>query len=168
MIHFLLSQSSLVPDFVCITVDTSTLSLPLYPPITPCVQKLLIWPSSARGMGLHTRSTSLTLSSSLCVKGLTRRCYVWNDKAYKLALTLINFRCGNKPTNSTLHVPLGLHGPTSSHYYRLLMGLSVTFTPLRADALDHPLVHPSTCTCGKGWCSNIIYNILRPKTTYMT
>jgi hypothetical protein len=59
--------------------------------VTPHVQKLLIWPSSARGMGLHTRGTSLTLSSSLHVKRLTQRCYVWNDKAYKLAPTLLNF-----------------------------------------------------------------------------
>jgi hypothetical protein len=54
--------------------------------------KLLIWPSSTRGTSLHMRSTSLTLSSSLRVKGLTRRCYVWNANAYKLALTLLNFQ----------------------------------------------------------------------------
>jgi hypothetical protein len=57
------------------------------PSVTPCVQKLLIWPSSARGMGLHTCSTSLTLSSLLRVKGLTWKCYVWNNKNYKLTLT---------------------------------------------------------------------------------
>jgi hypothetical protein len=46
------------------------------------------------------RSTSLTLSSSLCVKGLTLRCYVWNDKDYKLALTLLNFQDGTKFNNN--------------------------------------------------------------------
>jgi hypothetical protein len=61
--------------------------------------KLLIWPSSARGMSLHTHSTSLTLSSSLYVKGLTYRYNDWNDKAYKLAFTLLNFQGGTKPAN---------------------------------------------------------------------
>lgn len=32
------------------------------------IQKLLIWPCSARVMSLHTRSSSLTLSSSLLCK----------------------------------------------------------------------------------------------------
>jgi hypothetical protein len=67
---------------------------------TPC-PKLLIWSSSTRGTGLHTHSTSLMLpSSSLRVKGLIRMCYIWNDKAYKLALTHLNFQCGTKPTNN--------------------------------------------------------------------
>jgi len=39
--------------------------------VTHCVQKQLIWPSSTRGMGLHTRIISFTLLYSLCVKGLT-------------------------------------------------------------------------------------------------
>jgi hypothetical protein len=75
--------------------------------------KLLIWPSSTRGMSLHMHSTSLTLLSSLHVKGLTWRCYVWNNKAYKLAFTLLNFRGGTKATNNTPHVPLRPHGSTS-------------------------------------------------------
>ena len=54
-------------------------------------QNLLIWPSSACGTSLHTRNTSLALSSTLRVKGSTRRCYIWNDKDYKLAITLLNF-----------------------------------------------------------------------------
>jgi hypothetical protein len=83
------------------------------PSITPRIQKLRIWPSSDYGTGLHMRSTSLTLSSSLRVKGLTWRCYIWNDKSYKLALTLLNFQGSTKPTNTTPHVSLGLHGPTS-------------------------------------------------------
>ena len=47
--------------------------------------------SSARGTGFHTRSTLLTLLSSLHVKGLAWRWYDWNKKDYKLALTLLNF-----------------------------------------------------------------------------
>jgi hypothetical protein len=66
---------------------------------TPC-PKLLIWPSSACEMGLHTHRTSLTLLSLLRIKRLTQRCYVWNDKAYELALTLLNFQGGTKPTNN--------------------------------------------------------------------
>jgi hypothetical protein len=94
--------------------------------------KLLIWPSSARGTSLHTRSTSLTLLSSLRikgltrrstsltlsfslrVKGLTRRCYVWNNKDYKLALTLLNFQCGTKHTNNNhICTTWATRGPTS-------------------------------------------------------
>jgi hypothetical protein len=51
-------------------------------------------------MGLHTRITSHTLSFLLCVKGLIRWCYVWNNKAYKLALTLLDFQGGIKPNNN--------------------------------------------------------------------
>ena len=61
--------------------------------------KLLTWPNSTRGMGLCMCSTSPTLSSSLRVKRLTQRCYLWNAKASKLALTLLNFQGGTKPTN---------------------------------------------------------------------
>jgi len=80
------------------------------PSVTPRVQKLFIWPSSTRGTGLHTRSTSLTLSSSLHVKELTRRCYVWN-KTYKLALTLLDYQGGTKSTNYNSTKPLGPRGP---------------------------------------------------------
>lgn len=48
--------------------------------------KIYLQPSSSHGMSLHTHITSLTLSSSLHVKWLTQRCYVWNDKDYKLAI----------------------------------------------------------------------------------
>ena len=68
--------------------------------VTPCVQNLLIWPSSAREMGLHTCGTSLIPLSSLRVKGLTQRCNVWNNKDYKLARTLLNFQGGIKHTNN--------------------------------------------------------------------
>ena len=68
--------------------------------VTPCVQKMLKWPGSSHGTDLHTRSTSLTLLSSLHIKGLTRRCYIWNDKDYKLALTLLDFQGGTKSTNN--------------------------------------------------------------------
>jgi hypothetical protein len=50
-------------------------------------------------------STSLTLLSSLHVKGLTQRCYVWSDQDYKLALTLLNFQGGTKPPTTTTHGP---------------------------------------------------------------
>jgi len=66
--------------------------------VTPCIQNLLTCPNSAHEMSLHTCSSSLTLLFSLRVKGLTRRCYVWNDNVYKLALTLINFEGSTKPT----------------------------------------------------------------------
>ena len=68
---------------------------------TPHVQKMLIWPSSTHGMGLHTRNTSLTLFYSLHVKWLTRKCYVWNHKDYKPVLN---------PLTTTPHMP---HGPTT-------------------------------------------------------
>jgi hypothetical protein len=80
------------------------------PTVTPHIQNYLYGPTlhvewacicvAPRGVGLHMCSTSLILSSSLRVKGLTQRCYVWNDKAYKLALTLLNFQGGTKPTNN--------------------------------------------------------------------
>ena len=44
--------------------------------------------------------SSLTLSSSLRVKELTQMYYIWNDKAYKLALTLLNFQGGTNPTDN--------------------------------------------------------------------
>jgi hypothetical protein len=44
-------------------------------------------------------SISLTLSSSFCVNGLIQRCYVRNDKTYKLTLLLLNFQDGTKPIN---------------------------------------------------------------------
>jgi hypothetical protein len=78
----------------------------IYDIVTPCVQSLLIWSSSALGMGLHKRSISLTFSSLLRLKWLTWRCYVWNNKDYKLALTVLNFQGGTKPTNyNSSHVP---------------------------------------------------------------
>jgi hypothetical protein len=49
---------------------------------------------------LDTCSISLTFLSSFCVKGLTWWCYVWKDKGYKLALTLLNFQGSTKPTNN--------------------------------------------------------------------
>jgi hypothetical protein len=71
---------------------------------------------------------SLTLSSSLHVKGLTWRCYVWNNKDYKLSLTILNFEGGTKPTN---------HNHTWANYYKLEMSWDLTFNPLlRVDALD--------------------------------
>jgi hypothetical protein len=66
--------------------------------VTPHVQNLLIWSSSSHGIGLPMHSTSLTLSSSLYVKGLIQSCYIWNDRDYKLAHTLLNFQSGTKHT----------------------------------------------------------------------
>ena len=63
------------------------------PSVTP------IWLSSACGTSLHRHNISLTLLSSLHVKGLTRRCYVCNDKAYMLAFSLLNFQGDTKLTN---------------------------------------------------------------------
>jgi hypothetical protein len=100
-------------------------------PVTAHIQNLLIRPSSICGIGLHIRSTPLTISSSLTglythstpltilsllhVKGLTQRCYVWSNKDYKLALTLLNFQGGTKATNyRALHV--------QHNYYRLVTG----------------------------------------------
>jgi hypothetical protein len=71
------------------------------------------------------RSTSLTLSSSLHVKGLTQRCYIWNDKAYKLALTLLSFQGGAKPTNHNHTNHLGYMGQLHN-YNKLQMGWGVT------------------------------------------
>ena len=73
--------------------------------------------SSAHGTGLHTRSTSFTLLSSLRAKGLTRRCYVWNNKYYMLALSLLNLKSGTKHTNHKLHM---CHMDHQHNYYRLL------------------------------------------------
>jgi hypothetical protein len=104
---------------ICGRCSGSTLDTPLHgvdaliASVTPRVQKLLIWPSSARGTSLHKCSTSLTLLSSLRVKRLTQRWYAWNNKDYKLALTLLNYQGGTKPPTTTPHVPLGLHGPIS-------------------------------------------------------
>jgi hypothetical protein len=68
-------------------------------------------------------STPLTLSPSLCVKGLTRRCYGWNNEGYMLTLTHLNNQCG---TNPTTPLPLlGLLSP-NHNYYMLLIGWSVT------------------------------------------
>jgi hypothetical protein len=72
--------------------------------------------------GPATRSASLTLSFSLCVKGLTWRSYIWNDKDYKLALALLNFQVGTNPPTTTLHVSYGL----TSQLYRLLIGWAIT------------------------------------------
>jgi hypothetical protein len=47
-------------------------------------------PSPSVGGSTRTHSTLLTLSSSLRVKGLTRRWYGWWTKAYKLAPPLLN------------------------------------------------------------------------------
>ena len=47
-------------------------------------------PNPAIGVGTRTHITLLTLSSSLRVKGSTRRCYGWGTKAYKLASPLLN------------------------------------------------------------------------------
>jgi hypothetical protein len=93
--QFILRFTCLLSSYVLICDDRFMLTV-----VIPRVQNLLIWPSSTRGMGLHTRSTSLTLLSSLCEKGLTWRCYVWNDKSYKLALILLNFQGGTKPANN--------------------------------------------------------------------
>jgi hypothetical protein len=128
--------------------------------------------------GLQTRSTSVTLLSSLHVKWLTQRCYDWND-AYKVALTLINIQDCTKPTNHKYICALGPHGPTSQliqatngvGYYihpplkgwrprqltTYMWQMSRTtpwYTPPRAHAtmVDAP---------------NTICNTLRPKTTYM-
>jgi hypothetical protein len=55
-------------------------------------------PSPSVGAGTHTHSTLVTLSSSLCVKGLTRGCYGWWTKTYKLAAPLLKWQCGTKHT----------------------------------------------------------------------
>ena len=79
----------------------------------------VVWPSSSRGIGLHTRSTSLTLSSSFHLKGLTRRCYVCSDKDYnKLAITFLNFQGSTKPINHNHTCHMG----QKYSYYILLMG----------------------------------------------
>jgi hypothetical protein len=67
-------------------------------------------------MGLHTYSSSLILSSSFHVKHLTRRCYVWNSKDYKFALTLLNFQGGIKSTNYNSSCTIW----TLHNYYSLL------------------------------------------------
>jgi hypothetical protein len=46
-------------------------------------------PSPSVGASTRTHSTLLTLSSSLCVKGLTRGWYGWWTKAYELAPALL-------------------------------------------------------------------------------
>jgi hypothetical protein len=61
------------------------------------------------GASTRTHSTLLTLSSSLCVKELTRWCYGWWTKAYNLAPPLLNWQCGTK------HAQLrswATHGPS--------------------------------------------------------
>jgi hypothetical protein len=68
--------------------------------VTPRASKTAYTAQLRSGTGLHMRSTSLALSSSLRVKGLTQRCYVWNNKTYELALTLLDFQGGTKPTNN--------------------------------------------------------------------
>jgi len=60
----------------------------LMPFVTPRPQRRTTQPF--RGASPLTHSTSLTLSSSLRVKGSTRRCYGWRTKAYKLAPPLLN------------------------------------------------------------------------------
>jgi hypothetical protein len=47
-------------------------------------------PSPSVGASTRTHSTLLTLSSSLCVKGLTRGCYGWWTKPYKFAPPFLN------------------------------------------------------------------------------
>ena len=58
----------------------------------------------------------LTLSSPLRGKELTRRCYICNDKDYKLALILLNFYGGTKPTNRN-HT---CHMDHKHNYYMIL------------------------------------------------
>jgi hypothetical protein len=83
---------------------------------------MLIWPSSAYGVGLHTRSISLTLSSSFHVKGLTRRCYVKNNnKDYKLALALLP-SLGTPSTDTAVRVDAAASG-TGLHTRRALLTL---------------------------------------------
>ena len=54
-------------------------------------------------------------------------CYVWNDKTYKLALTLINFQGGTKPTNYNSSCAMG----QLYNYYKLLTDSGVTFIPFK-------------------------------------
>ena len=60
----------------------------LIPFVTPRPQHHTARPF--RGASPLTHSISLTLSSSLRVKGSTRRCYGWRTKAYKLTPLLLN------------------------------------------------------------------------------
>ena len=94
--------------------------------VTPHVQEMLKWPGSSHGTDLHTRSTSLTLLSQLRVKGLNRRCYVWNNKDYMLALSLLNLKSGTKHTNHRLHLCHMSHLAQLYNYYKLLTGWGVT------------------------------------------
>jgi hypothetical protein len=83
-------------------------------------------------------STSLTLSSLPCVKGLTRKCYVCNKKDYKLGLTLVNFEDGTKPTNYNSSCAIWVR-PTSEllHIFNELRCYINSSPLLRADALGN-------------------------------
>lgn len=82
---------------------------------------------------MRTYSTSLTLSSSLRVQGLTERYYIWTKHALLLPLTLDKLR-GTNPTTQ-LHI---------SRWVALPAGRGITFTPLRAVALGGTTHHAST------------------------
>jgi hypothetical protein len=86
---------------------------------------------------IFMHSTSLMLPfSSLHVKGLTRRCYCWNNEGYMLTLTQLKNQCGTNPTTS---LPLlCLLGP-KHNYYRLLTGWGITVNP--------PLTCVGPCKC---------------------
>jgi hypothetical protein len=57
--------------------------------VLPCPTKVAP-PSPSVGASTHTPNTLLTHSASLRVKGLTRGCFGWWTKAYKLAPPLLN------------------------------------------------------------------------------
>jgi hypothetical protein len=58
-------------------------------------------------------STPLMILLSLHVKGLTQRCYGWNNKVYILTITHLNNQCETNPTSS---LPLLAHlGPNHNY-----------------------------------------------------
>jgi hypothetical protein len=73
-------------------------------------------------------STALTLSSSLHVKGLTWRCYDWNNESYMLILTQLNNQCGTNPTTS---LPLLDHLGSNHNYYKATNGQGCYNQPLK-------------------------------------
>jgi len=67
------------------------------PSVTPHVQNRLYGPA------LHVERTCIRVAPRLHFRPrfmLIRRCYVWKNKAYKLALTLLDFQGGTKSTNN--------------------------------------------------------------------
>jgi hypothetical protein len=62
---------------------------------------------------IFMHSNPLLLSSSLCVKGLTRRCYGWNKKGNILTLTQLN---NQHLTNPSTSLPLLGHLGLNHNY----------------------------------------------------